>query len=393
MDQGELFGKIYEFSDIGITVYENDTRVHPDILENFYPIEEDENLRRMLTERAKAQQAPVIYIDDHNAMFGCILWNNRNYFFGPVAAKHLNRVELHQYYFSYGLKKGEEKAIPVIATRRFIAFMQVMQAQLTGNMASQEQILEENRLIEEDSKERELAEKRKFADMSREDAAHHTYQEERLLLNAVREGRVEDALRLNSIMDAGIGIMSKDEVLQWRKLVTVAIALSTRAAIEGGVTPQAAYECSDIYNQRIDECRNVPELIRCRNQAVRELATMVHEKQMSKKTSGYVERCCDYINKHYKEKIYLDDIADQLGISPSYLSRLFVQEKEMKLQDYIVQVRVDRAANLLTYSEESLSAIGDYVNFPSQSYFGKVFKKYKGMTPKEYRERYKPREF
>ena len=65
----------------------------------------------------------------------------------------------------------------------------------------------------------------------------------------------------------------------------------------------------------------------------------------------------------------------------------------LRLQDYIVQVRVERAANLLAYSEEPIAAIGDYVNFPTQSYFGKVFKKYKGMTPREYRNKQKPKEF
>ncbi len=271
--------------------------------------------------------------------------------------------------------------------------MQLMALQLNHHEYHQEQIISENQLAEDVSSQREMIHKEMNEMMFSDDDYHHTYQDERQLLDAVREGRVEDALHLNSVLDNAIGTMSKDEVSQWRKLVTVAIALSTRAAIEGGVNPAMAYRCSDKYNQQSDSCKNVAELIRCRNSAVKELTEMVHAKHMSKRTSSYVERCCDYVNKHYREKIYLDDMAEKMGISSSYLSRLFVQEKGVRLQDYIVQVRVDHAANLLVYSEESLSKIGDYVNFPSQSYFGKVFKKYKGMTPKEYRERYKPKEF
>lgn len=90
---------------------------------------------------------------------------------------------------------------------------------------------------------------------------------------------------------------------------------------------------------------------------------------------------------------YLDDIAEKMGISPTYLSRLFSKEKGMPLQEYVLKVRVDRAANLLTYSDSSIAEIGDYVNFPSQSYFGRVFKKYTGLTPKQYRNAHKPREF
>ena len=99
------------------------------------------------------------------------------------------------------------------------------------------------------------------------------------------------------------------------------------------------------------------------------------------------------MGKHYREKIYLEDIAENLGVSSTYLSRLFRKETGICLQDYITEFRVERAANLLIYSNESLPRIAEYVNFPSQSYFGKVFKKYKQMTPRKYRELHKPREF
>lgn len=56
-------------------------------------------------------------------------------------------------------------------------------------------------------------------------------------------------------------------------------------------------------------------------------------------------------------------------------------------------IRIERAANLLIYSEESIPRIAEYVNFPSQSYFGKIFKAKKNMTPRQYRESYKPTEF
>ena len=86
-------------------------------------------------------------------------------------------------------------------------------------------------------------------------------------------------------------------------------------------------------------------------------------------------------------------VARNLGISPSYLSRLFKKETGICLQDYINDVRLERAANLLIYSEESIPKIAEYVNFPSQSYFGKLFKEKMHMTPRQYRESYKPREF
>ena len=125
-----------------------------------------------------------------------------------------------------------------------------------------------------------------------------------------------------------------------------------------------------------------------------ERITLEVKQNLEKKhISSYVEQCKDYVAKHYREKIYLDEIAEILGVSSSYLSRLFRKETGTCLQDYITEFRVERAANLLIYSKEPLPRIAEYVNFPSQSYFGKIFKKYKQMTPGKYRELHKPREF
>ena len=98
-----------------------------------------------------------------------------------------------------------------------------------------------------------------------------------------------------------------------------------------------------------------------------------------------VARARDYIRKHYRETIRLEDMAEALDISPSYLSRLFHRETGMCLQDAIAEVRVHRAAELLLYSRLSLSEIAIYVHFPNQSYFTKVFKKVMGTTPMTYR--------
>ena len=213
--------------------------------------------------------------------------------------------------------------------------------------------------------------------------------EEKILLDCVREGRTEDALHQNLRMDQMLGQMSKDRLGQWRKLVTVAVALTTRAAMEGGIPAGEAYGLSDFYLQKSDTCEDVPSLIACRNEAVRDFCDRVASVKRRNRRSPNVQRTIDYIHQHYREKIYLDDIADMLKVSPSYLSRCFSSEVGTSLQEYVVQVRVERASNLLLYSDETIAAIGDYVGFPSQSYFGSTFKKYTGLTPRQFRDSHK----
>ena len=122
-----------------------------------------------------------------------------------------------------------------------------------------------------------------------------------------------------------------------------------------------------------------------RNRAIEELAGRVQEIRSRSVDSTHVARARDYIRKHYRETIRLEDMAGTLCISPSYLSRLFRRETGACLQDAIAEVRVHRAAELLLYSRLSLSEIAIYVHFPNQSYFTKIFKKVMGTTPMTYR--------
>ena len=60
----------------------------------------------------------------------------------------------------------------------------------------------------------------------------------------------------------------------------------------------------------------------------------------------------------------------------------------MTLQQYVLKERCRHAANLLRHTDYPISLIAEYFCFSSQSHFGKAFKDYSGMTPKEYRDRH-----
>ena len=263
----------------------------------------------------------------------------------------------------------------------------LLQAEYSDN-----ELIYANHLVDE-TKEQEEQDQILF-DMKEgeEELYHHTYQEERKLLDSVRDGRSEDAIQYSRNMDSELGKLSTRELNHWRNVAIVAITLTTRAAIGGGVSPSIAYRISDFYIQKSDGCKDIAQIIKYRDHAVEELTEQVKKKKL-RKTSSYVERCRDYVDKHYREKIYLSEIADTLGLSETYLSRLFKKETGERLQDYIVDVRLEHAANLLKYSEESISKIAEYVRFPSQSYMGKVFKEKYKISPRQYRELNRPTEY
>lgn len=359
----------------------------------YNPLYKNETLRRRLIERVQEQSLPVILAEEQEIYFICIKKETLYYMMGPVCTQNMNRVARHRFYYAYGIKEDWEKGLHYHTTMEMLQMTGLFARLLTGQEYTDQELVDANRLVQV-TKEEELHEQVKFKIREEEeDIYRHTYQEERALLNMVREGNVEEAVRLSKEMDIEIGRLGKDELTHWKNLLVVASALCARAAIEGGLSPHVAYRVSGFYINKGSGSKDITQILAYRNRAVEELASRVRKQRERRHSSSYIEQCKDYVQKHFKEKIYLDKAAEALGVSSSYLSRLFRKETGMRFQDYINDVKIERAKNLLLYSEESLAAIAEYINFPSQSYFGKIFRERTGMTPRQFRENYKPIEF
>lgn len=410
--------KLSELGRVEITCYSHgqywDIRTHT----GYNPIRENVELRDRLMEMTREHpRLPALIRDAHDVLFAAILWEDAAVYYpapgeeqpyaegepqesgyltwfliGPAVLHSMDMVELHQYYRTYTDHPVTEKHPPVLSFARFLSMIQIA-AMVLGKRTDEEEIIRENHLDAGISAGLPADQVQFSLEQEEEESAHHTYSEEQALLNYVREGNAEEALHLNMRLDQQLGRMSQNQIMQWRKLMTVAVALASRAAIDGGVSPGEAYKLSDYYLQKSDACMDVPALIACRNQAVRDFCERVTAQREHKECSSYVQQCCEYVYQHYREKILLEDIAADLHISPTYLSRIFSREMKVRLQEYIAWFRVERAANLLKYSNESIAGIGDYVGFPSQSYFGNTFKKYMGMSPGQYREKYQNSSF
>ena len=106
-----------------------------------------------------------------------------------------------------------------------------------------------------------------------------------------------------------------------------------------------------------------------------------------KKTGGELltQLALDYIESHYKERFSLRAIAGGLFINGSYLLRVFKKHTGFTLLAYHNHVRCERAKELLSDTDESVSEIGEAVGFVSSAHFSHVFKKTEGCTPSEYR--------
>ncbi|MCR5268514.1 MAG: AraC family transcriptional regulator [Lachnospiraceae bacterium] len=103
--------------------------------------------------------------------------------------------------------------------------------------------------------------------------------------------------------------------------------------------------------------------------------------------SQRMKQMMNYIHDHFKDKIYLEEIAAAAGISPRECARCFKRQIGYTPMDYLNQYRVRMAADELRMSAKPISLIGEECGFASDSYFGKTFKQYMNCSPREYRKR------
>ena len=119
-----------------------------------------------------------------------------------------------------------------------------------------------------------------------------------------------------------------------------------------------------------------------------ELLTMMLTERVQKAFSGHsqiVAAGLRYIKLHYPQKITLSIIEDVLHVNGSYFSSLFKNEMGISFTHYLNRLRVEKACQLLTTTDQNIVDILLTVGFEDQSYFTKVFKKETGMTPRQYR--------
>ena len=96
-----------------------------------------------------------------------------------------------------------------------------------------------------------------------------------------------------------------------------------------------------------------------------------------------------YIRAHYREALTLEETAGHFFISPSYLSRVFHRLTGFHFREYIVHVRVREAERLLAGSSVKIQEIASTIGFEHLSHFNKTFKKSTGLTPLQYRKKFK----
>lgn len=112
------------------------------------------------------------------------------------------------------------------------------------------------------------------------------------------------------------------------------------------------------------------------------------EPQRTTADNELMERAFDYIHQHYTEELTLKMVADHIHISRNYFSILFKRNSEQKFIDYVMELRIKKATELLRDTSQKVYEVAKNSGFNDVKYFSKLFKKMTGYTPGSYRSKH-----
>ncbi len=139
-------------------------------------------------------------------------------------------------------------------------------------------------------------------------------------------------------------------------------------------------EVNGLYSKAL---RSAADMILFARESFRLTMEAVQEVQQQ---DNIVDTVKKYLDKHYREEINRDELANSVYITPNYLSKRFCQETGMNMREYINRLRIEEAKKVLLTTGKSISDVAMEVGYDNISYFSTVFKRFTGVTPLSFRQ-------
>lgn len=218
---------------------------------------------------------------------------------------------------------------------------------------------------------------------------HRAIEHELTFYDAIATGNLEvvrENCKSNDFTNPdGMGHLSDNALQNIRYHFVVTAAMISRYCVHNGMEQEKAYGLSDFYILKMDKSVTISEISALHDTMCLDYCTQMQTVMKQQILSKPIVLCIDYIYSHLHYRVTLKDLAQYLNLSESYLSKLFKKEMGITVSSYILNLKIDKAKNLLQYSEYSISDISNYLAFSSESHFIQAFQKSAGVTPHKYR--------
>lgn len=211
------------------------------------------------------------------------------------------------------------------------------------------------------------------------------YANEKYLMDAVSQGKLH---KVNAIASAvynnGTEQRVADSLRNRKNYLIILNTLLRKAAEQGGVHPLHIDRISSSYAHKIEDIHSLEYSLHLQSEMIRNYCVLVKQHSLSK-YSHIIGKTITLISYDLTADLSLKSIAEQLNVNPTYLSGLFRKECGCTLTDFVNKKRVEQAATLLSKTNKPVNVISYECGIADTNYFIKLFKKYTGHTPTQYR--------
>lgn len=232
----------------------------------------------------------------------------------------------------------------------------------------------------------EEVENRKLLEVKLNDKTFaNTFERENEFINNLKMGNLENSKTLFSNLITDIYTYSHGNIEIIRTKIIELLVLTSRTVIAMGVPLEKA---SDINNKlfiKIMKMKSIEEISILASNTLDCYIEYLKDLKINNSDTN-VEKIIEFIKKHYNDNLTLDSIASVVYLSTSYASRIFKKAKKVSIMEYVTYIRMENAKYLLCNPNYKIDDIAQNVGYTDSSYFTKVFKKYEGITPVQYRK-------
>lgn len=211
------------------------------------------------------------------------------------------------------------------------------------------------------------------------------YQVEDRLLYAVQCGDTNKALELyTNFLNFKLVPRTPDPLRNSKNLLFVMNTLLRKAVQKNYVHPYHIDELSTQLAIKIEAMSSPEHSQLLGREMIRKYCNLVQNYSL-RNYSPLIQKVVNHVDFHHTESLSLKVLAELFSVSPSYLSGLFKKEIKITLTDYINQKRIEHSLILLNTTSLPIQNVAEQVGFSDVNYFTRTFKKFKGMSPREYR--------
>lgn len=214
--------------------------------------------------------------------------------------------------------------------------------------------------------------------------ARYAYENE--LMQAVAQGLPHKAeLLFGGFSERAIEARIPDRVRNLKNYGVIMNTLLRKAAERGGVHPVYLDETSNDFAQRIEQASSAQALRELMSTMARSYCRLV-SRHSTQRYSPPIQRAIICIDTDLAGDLSLNALATLQNINPSYLSALFRRETGQTLTEHVNEKRMKLAMRLLRTTRLQIQTVAQHCGIPDVNYFSKLFKKYTGKAPREYRQ-------